>query len=230
MLKQAICVKCMIKNIHDHNNFFVCLIFSLYFSLYAHSDPCITVTDLSPETIQKLHIFSDLYKGQFTINVEPFSYTNSLYNIVTYPFLKLQNSFNTSFIISSFFSFVMSFGWISYITCIYITYRVYLLIKHATSWSSWCSDQDLIKNDREYLLHLLREKTLYRTNKKNKREFFLKELKNEELFLKRYFSLTHFLKKYSLLRFFPYVDKITQNQALLAHQKIILAQDLMNIL
>ena len=224
MLKQAICVRCMIKNILGLNANVTCLSWIIVIGTIPSlqsTDPVITVSDLSAETVAKLHSFSDLHNGPFTINVAPFSYSNSFYKLISSPFNALQNTFNAHTLVSSFFSFVLSFGWISYLVCSYIAYRVYCLIKQATSWSTWCSDEDLVKNDREYLLTLLKQRTLLHRSKKNRTACDVKkELAKEELLLQRYCTLTTFLEKHGLLKFFPYVDTVTRKQAVLAYEKI----------
>lgn len=196
----------MIKNIHVHSFFLFFLVQHIIGTV-----PVIEINNFSEKNIEALFNFHKLHADkEYHIKVIPQSSFISRYGSF---FTKKYEIFTSYLTFASFGKIfcagALSLGWISYILCAYIIYRIFKLLKKIDSWIGWICDDTLLIYDDE----LLWENMSY-YHKRNTIFIFLNEidLDEEKFLLEKYFLVDRLLKKYRLRHIFPYHDKINQQK------------------
>lgn len=213
----------MIKNTHALN-----LIFLFLYSTSLHSYPAITINDLTPPSIEKLHLFSKANEGPFTIHVVPQKqWMERITGFLTSPFVALRNKLSLKNIGFTLFSATLSLGWISYLWCTYLIYKTYQLLKNAHSWVNWCSDDDLFSDE-----ELLYQKIDWHQKKRSPHKhttYTALTLQQEKRLLSLYLHIDSFLKTHQIRHYFPGANMPTHQRILSAYKKLQKAEELLTL-
>lgn len=212
----------MIKNILVRNIFFCLCLSNAYIQ---NSNPTAIVPDLSDTSVTHLReLLSKNKTTPFVIHVQP---DQSWYQACTTFFSQPYNAFAHHFTLASLAkktcTAALSLGWISYVLCLYIIYRVYRLLSSAASWINWCSDDQLLLADDEALYQKL---AAHRRSSKKSAQSIQKEIAYEQGLLTTYFKIDTFLKKHKLRHFFPFSDEAFNDQLQTGYAKLVRIKNL----